>query len=210
MALVVEQPESIDGGGNFINKPGVYHCVVTAVDENPAKEDGTPIDMLKVGVSCLTGTNPEQKDRTFELKLWHPKPDDKNDMAKKKQTRFCLATSLLGQHQPGQRATVEPCDALGRQLVLKLTWQRVKAKDKDGKDVWIDSDQYVDLHFADIWHIDDPEVAKTGVVLDAASLKMIPAALRKAVPVSGGNGTVKTAPVGAVGSTRGGVDLSNV
>jgi hypothetical protein len=100
-------------------------------------------------------------------------------------------------------------------VVVKLAY-RQKKDEVTGQ--WVDTNR-VDLHYSDIWHVDDAEVAKTGVVLDADSLKMIPAALRKAVPVNGatvanGNGSVagavKTAPVNAVGSTRGGVDLSNV
>jgi hypothetical protein len=210
MGLVIEQPEELNSGGNFVNKPGVYHMLVISVDENPAKDDGTPLDMLKVGLSCLTGTNPDQKDRSFELKLWHPKPSDTNDMAKKKQTRFCLATCLIGHHQPGARVSVEPTDAVGRQLVCKLSWQRVNTKKQDdkGKDIWVDSDEYVELHYSDIWHVDDMDVAKiSGLTLDAASLAMIPSELRKPVTQAAAVGTSAVAPVS---STRSGVDLSAV
>jgi hypothetical protein len=64
MGYEIEQPESLGGdGGNYIDKPGTYHLVVTEVDENPATKDGAPIDALKISVQVLAGTNPEQKDR---------------------------------------------------------------------------------------------------------------------------------------------------
>lgn len=204
MGLVIEQPEELNSGGNFIDKPGVYHMLVVAVDENPAKDDGTPIDALQVSLSCLAGTDPSQKDRTFNMMLWHPKAGDSSDMPKKKQTRFCIATCLIGHHQPGVRVSVEPTDAVGRQLVCKLSW-RQKKDEATGK--WVDSDR-VDLHYSDIWHVDDLDVAKiSGLTLDAASLAMIPVELRKPVTQAA---TVATSAVAPVSSTRSGVDLSAV
>lgn len=208
MALVVDQPEQLDGGGNFIDKPGVYHLLVVAVDENPADKSGSPLDAeFKASVSVLAGSNPDQKDRSTEITFWKSK--EKGDQASKRITRFCLATCLIGQFQPGQRATVEPSDAVGRQIVAKFGWKQ-KKNDATGK--YEDTDR-VDLHYSDIWHVDDIEVAKTGLVLDAASLAMIPVELRKPVTHESqpGNGqVVGTSPVAPVSSARSGVDLSAV
>lgn len=210
MAMNFEQPEDIaGGGGNFVDKPGVYHMLVTDTDENPAKKDGSPLDAVKVSLSCLTGTNPEQKDRSFDLLMWAPE-EGGGEMPNKIRSRFALATCLIGHHQPKQKTSVETSDAIGRQLVCKLRW-RQKKDDVSGE--WKDTDR-LELSFADIWHVDDPEVAKTGIKLDQDSLAMIPAALRKPVTQAvkaGGNGVV-TNPAAAVTSTRGGatVDLSSV
>jgi hypothetical protein len=105
------------------------------------------------------------------------------------------------------RVSVEPTDAVGRQLVCKLSW-RQKKDEATGK--WVDSDR-VDLHYSDIWHVDDLDVAKiSGLTLDAASLAMIPVELRKPVTqVANGSG-VATSAVAPVSSTRSGVDLSAV
>lgn len=203
MALTVEQPDELGGGGNFIDKPGVYHLLVVAVDENPADKSGSPIDAeFKASVSVLAGTDPQQKDRSTDITFWKSK--EKGDQASKRITRFCLATCLIGQHQPGQRAIVEPSDAVGRQIVAKFGWKQ-KRDETTGK--YVDTDR-VDLHYSDIWHIDDLEVAKTGLVLDAKCIEAIPAQLRKVVAK---DVAVQTAPVNPVQSTRaGGVDLSAV
>lgn len=207
MGLVVEQPDELGGGGNFISKPGVYHLLVVDVDENPADKHGSPLDAdFKASVSVLSGTNADQKDKSTEITFWKPK--EKGDQASKRITRFCLATCLLNQHQPGQKATVEPRDAIGRQIVAKFGWKQ-KKNDLTGR--YEDTDR-VDLHYSDIWHVDDVEVTKIeGLKLDAAGLKMIPPELRKPVTnPPAGNGTVSTAAVDPVASTRGGVDLSAV
>ena len=171
MAWEIEQPESMTGGGgNFVDKPGLYHMLVTDVDEAPTDKDDKPLDGLKVTLAVLEG---EQKDRSFDLMLWKPK--EKDSMASKKLTAFCLATSLIGAHIPGQRTTVEPADAVGRQVCCKLAW-RQKKNETTGN--YEDTDR-VDLHYSDIWHVDDTNVAKNGVKLCADALGMIPPALRK-------------------------------
>lgn len=210
MAMQVDQPESLDSGGNFVDQPGTYHMLVTSVDENPAKQDGSPLDGVRVGLSVLSGPlNSNQKDRVFDLMMWNPKPEDTSDKSKKMQTRFCLATCLIGQHQPGQRVSVEPSEAVGRQLVIKMAWKQ-KKDDISGK--WVDTDR-IDVHFTDIWHVDDADALKAGVNLDHSALAMIPATLRKPVVTTPMNGNaVTTAPVGG-GSTRaaaGAVDLSAI
>ena len=204
MAMEIEQPESLEGtGGKFVDKPGTYHMLVTAVDENPATKDGNPIDALKVSLSVLDGTHADQKDRSFDLTLWNPKPEDTTDMSKKKQTRFCLATCLIGAHKPGEKTTVEPTDAVGRQLVAKLSFKQ-KKNEATGK--WEDSDR-VDLHYSDIWHVDDQEVAKNKVPLNKEALTLIASQLRKPLTNGAGSGsgaTVHTSPAALVGAVRGG------
>lgn len=213
MGLIVEQPDQLGGGGNFIDKPGVYHLLVVGIDENPADKHGQPMDAeFKCSVSVLAGTNPEQKDRSTDITFWKSK--EKGDQASKRITRFCLATCLIGQFQPGQKATVEPSDTVGRQIVAKFVWKQ-KLDPVTGK--YVDTDR-IDLHYSDIWHVDDPDVAKTGVVLDAACLANIPPELRKkqssvADVVNGtpADNAAATAAVNPVSSTRaGGVDLSAV
>lgn len=209
MGMTVEQPDELGGGGNFIDKPGVYHLLVVAVDENPADKQGQPLDAeLKVSVSVLAGTSPEQKDRSTEITLWKSK--EKGDQASKRITRFCLATCLIGQFQPGQKATVEPSDAVGRQIVAKFGWKQ-KQDPTTGK--YVDTDR-IDIHYSDIWHVDDVEVAKTGLVLDETCIANIPPELRKPVTSINQGGTSASPATGSVApvtSTRAaGVDLSAV
>lgn len=203
MGLTIEQPETLVGGGNYVDKPGVYHCLITEVDENPAYDDGTPINGIKISLQVLDGTDAAQKDRALDLTFWQSK--EKNDMNSRKLTAFCLATSLIGNHAQGQRTTVEPSDAKGRQVVCKLAWKRVK-NEATGK--YEESNNRVDLHYSDIWHVDDPAVAKANVPLSKECLALIPAQLRKAKPAS----APAVSPAALVNGTRSaaGVDLTDV
>jgi hypothetical protein len=198
MAMEIEQPDSVDGGGQFLEKAGTYHCLVTAVDENPTTREGEPLSGLKVNLTILAGTHADQKDKTFDLMLWSPNAGDSSDMPKKKQTRFCLATCLIGQHTPGQRVTIEPSDAVGRQIVAKFA-SKQKKNEATGK--WEDTDR-LDLHFADIWHVDDDAVKSNSVPLDQSALKLIPAQLRRSgsakLPPKSNPGTGSAVDVGDV------------
>lgn len=176
MGMTVEQPETL--GGKYVDKPGIYHAVLVGVDENPATREGQPLDGVQATFSMLSGTNPDQRDKSIDVMMWNPRPDDEEkakERARKVQTAFCLATCLIGQFQPGVKATVEPTDAIGRQVVLKLRW-RQKKNDTTGE--WEDTDR-LELSFSDIFHVDDEWVAKNHVPLDPAAIALIPAELRK-------------------------------
>lgn len=215
MALEIEQPDDLQSaGGNFVNQPGHYHMVVTEVDENPIKQDGTPLNGLKLSLSCLASTAAGQVEKTHELMLWNPSHTDTDDQRKKtnqKLTRFCLAVGLLGQHSPGQKATVEPSLARGRQLVIELAWKR-KFDEQTRK--WVDTD-HMDLKQANIWHIDDPEVSKNNWPLDQSMIADLPLELRKIPappvdPAAAGNAAAvaatTTATQAAPAAAAGGLD----
>jgi hypothetical protein len=205
MTLEIDQPESIEGGGNFVEMPGIYHAAVTGVDEEPVSNDGKPLSALKLTLSILAGTVPSQVGRTFSLTLWHPSDQDNSDMPKKKLTCFAIATNLLKEHVPGQRASIDPSAAMGQQLVLKLAPKR-KKNETTGQ--WEDTDR-LDLAYADIWHVDDEAVSKNSVPLDQASLNLIPATLRKARSVASSPAAAANATAGASAS-KGPVDLAAI
>lgn len=184
MGMVVEQPESLEtSGGKYVDKPGIYHAVVMGVDENPASNSGEALDAVQVSFSIITGTNPDQKDKSIDVMMWNPRPDDddKNkERARKVQAAFCLATCLIGQFQPGVRTTVEPKDAIGRQVVIKLRHQQ-KKNEETGK--WEDTER-IQLSFSDIYHVDHEWVEKNSVPLEKEALDLIPKSLRKLPPPS--------------------------
>lgn len=210
MSLEIDQPEELGGGGNFVDQPGVYHFLVAKVNENPADKNGNPLNGLDLTLTCLKSTANGQEGKSLNLMLWKPTADDNSDMPKKKLTRFCLATCLIGQHVPGQKAVVEPTDAVGRQLVAKLSW-RQKKNEQTGK--WEDTDR-VDLHYSDIWHIDDPDVSKNGWPLDEDAISMLPLELRKIPDPPAADKTVTPAavadPAAAVTAAAGSVDIDDV
>lgn len=150
-------PDTVDtGGGNWLDKPGTYHLVITAADEQPTKRNGEMMDAFRVTCQAIEGTVRDangftERDKTVDLTFWHPKLTDKNEglFARQKQARFFLATGLLTDGQLGSEVDINLEDCVGRQVIATL-------EERDG-----DSGRtFLDLHFADIWHIDDPAAAK--------------------------------------------------
>ena len=213
MAMTVEQPESLEGGGGkYLDKAGLYHFVVTGVDENPADKNSKPMDAVKVNCTVLAGTNPEQKDRTIDIILWNPSPDDSNEKRiqrrKQAQTAFCLATCLIGHFQPGVKVSVEPKDAIGRQVVAKI----VHAQKKNEQTGEYEDTKFFELCFSDIYHVDHEWVKKNNVPLDQAAIACIHKSLRKLPPASildGGSANGHANGNGAVVATAA-VDVGDV
>lgn len=165
MPYDVEMPESIDTGGGFLQEPGTYHLAVLNVNEQPQSKGCEMIDGFQVDLEVIAGPHAKKQK---EITLWNPKLTDKNggEMAKKKQARFCLAACILPEAKPGQKVTVDLQLAKGRQLVATLS-------QRDGSD----GKKYLDLNFADIWHVDDPAAPQCERNQDA--LKLLPKSLRR-------------------------------
>src|SRR5690606_19446811 len=100
--------------------------------------------------------------RKIDLTFWKPKLDQSEKsqaMDRRKNTAFCIATNLIDPNQLGQRLVVDLSKANGQQFIAELSPQ----KDADGKD----SDKFLQLHYANIYHVDDPEVASVPKSADA-------------------------------------------
>lgn len=167
MAIEMEMPESFDTGGAFLHEPGTYHLAVIEVDEAPTSRNGGALDGFRVDVEVLAG--PQAK-KQAELMFFAPKPTDKNggEMAKKKQGRFVVATGVAPAAKPGEKVTVELQLAKGRQLIATLS-QRESQTDPTKK--------FIDLNFADIWHVDDPSAPQCE--RNQAALGLLPKSLRR-------------------------------
>lgn len=187
----MDMPDDFDGQSNFLAEPGTYHVVVTAVDESPTAKNGTLIDGFRVEFAVLDGTVAGQKDKQFDLLFFKPKLTDKNngEFAKRKQARFAIATGILPKAEPGQRVTVDLEQAMGRQLVVELEHQKDQTTGQPTK--------FLQLAWANIYHVDDPAVAK--VPKDAVAIGLLPAELRKnpeefaRQPTGKGNGSPRQA-----------------
>ena len=173
MAFEMEMPESTDRGGSFLDQPGTYHFSVTAMDEQPSGNDGKLIDGFRVSCAVLAGTTAGQEKKEVDITFFNPKLSDKNngEFAKKKQARFVLAVGLLdGPRKGGERVTIDLQQAVGRQFIATMEERTFTKRDgSQGKSI--------DLHFADLWHVDDPEAA--AYPKNEAALKLLPASLRK-------------------------------
>ena len=155
-------------GGKFLTEPGTYHCLVTAVTENPTNPKGELIDnaAFRVDLAILEGTSPNQKDKVKDFVLFNPKPSDKNEgaFAKKRFDFFFLAAGLLTKQQieNKEKVSIDLQSAVGKQIVCKFQMD--------------DNDKYLELAFADIFHVDDPAVKE--VPKDKDSLAMLPPSQR--------------------------------
>lgn len=205
----MDMPDDFDGQSNFLAEPGTYHVVVTAVDESPTAKNGTLIDGFRVDFAVLDGTVAGQKDKQFDLLFFKPKLTDKNggEFAKRKQARFALATGILPRAEPGKRVTVDLQQAAGRQLVVEVEHQKDQQTGQPTK--------FIQLAWANLWHVDDPACAK--VPKDAIALALVPAELRKKpeefakkTAASHGNGAAKPSPTPMQSGPAGGVNLDDL
>ncbi len=175
----MEMPDSIDSG-DFVREPGTYHFAVLEVDEQPTSKAGQLLDGFRADVEVLAGPFAKKQ---AELMFFKPKLTDKNggEMAKRKQARFALATGIIPEAKPGERVTVDLSKAKGRQFIATLA-HRADQNDPNKK--------YIDLNFADIWHVDDPSAPKCE--LNQQALGLLPKSLRKtpeSFAAASGNGS---------------------
>lgn len=188
MSYEVDMPDSFEQDNTFLTEAGTYHFGILAVDEQPVSKAGQPLNGFRVSCSVLDGTVQGQAKREIDLLFFAPKPTDKNggEFAKRKIARFALATGILSDPKPGQRVTLDLQEAAGRQFIAEVEHQKDQASGQPTK--------FLQLAWANIWHVDDPEVRD--VPKSAQALALLPPELRrkpesfqKAEPaVRGGNG----------------------
>lgn len=151
-----EQEEMQQDGGNFLSQPGIYHAIITAVYEElaPPKRDGTqkPIEGFSAAFDILAGTVAGQEGKTINLTFFNGKLNSKDQgkFARKKQAAFLIASNVITPADLGQKIKIDLAKANGQQVVMKL--------EKDDENSTSDK-TYLQLSYADIWHVDDPRCA---------------------------------------------------
>lgn len=189
MPLDFESSPDASAGGAFLREPGTYHMIVVDSQEQATDKNGAPLGGFRVSGQVVTGTVPGQKGKQVDLLFFNPKPTDKNEgaFARKKQTRCLIALAKMHPGDVGKRLSIDlTADTTnGRQFVATL-------EKEEGKD-------YLRLHFADVFHVDDPEAA--GFPKDAALIGQMPAEWRlkpedfgQAGANGSGNGSPKSSP----------------
>ena len=151
-------PETLEtGGGNWLRTAGTYHLVITAAEENPTTKAGKIRDGFAATCQTLEGTVRDEndvfteRDKTVTLFFRNAQLTDKNEglFARQKQGKFFVATGLMTEEQVGQSLDIDLDDCIGRQVVATIETEA-------GDNGMV----FLDLHFCDIWHIDDPAAAK--------------------------------------------------
>lgn len=182
MAIEYKTGDDYSAGGKYLKTEGWFHLCVTDATDTVTKADGSLVAGAMFQVSCTVceGTAPACRDKLTDLTFFHPKPD-KPEFGMKKIDRALIALNVLKPEEKSKELSFEPSDLIGQQFIAHLEL------DQNGK--------YLQLAFADIFHVDDAEVAQ--FPRDEQMLSILPAECRRIGAVSGGQkpaSTPKPAP----------------
>lgn len=162
--------DDMGSGNTRVSKAGDYHMVIEDISEPAVKPDGSLIQNSLFGVTAkVFATNAAgQEDKEWRGVWFNPnlQAKDGGKFDRKKVDRFLLAVGLINPSDKGIEAEIDLGDAIGRQFLIRLEENQTK----DGKTV-------VQMKFADIYHVDDPEAAD--IPKSKEGLSMIPAELRR-------------------------------
>jgi hypothetical protein len=148
--VTMTMPTKVQGvGGGWLKCPdhiGTFLMQITQSMEQAVDSKQKPLDGWKSSLSVICGTVPGAEGLQFDLILWNPKPDDEKQWDLRKQAAYLIATGLCTEKQLGTPVSIELADATDRFVFVTL------GPNKDG--------DRLQLHYADIFHIDDPRAAK--------------------------------------------------
>jgi len=204
MAFEWDAPEDAEtGSGNWLKEPGTYHFIVTGVEEEPKDSNKNPLGGFRVNCQALAGTTKDQESRTFDIMFFNAKLTEKNEglFKRKQQARFFIATNILKDVHGQKGLKIDLQQATAQQAICTL-----EKGMKDGKETG-----YLQLAFANIWHVDDPDAASFPKC--EKSLKLIPASGRRkpeSFKKKNGDEDSGTAGSGAKPSPTSPVDLSSI
>lgn len=169
--MTMPEQSEMQAGGKFLKTPGIYHLLITEVDERPIDKSGAAVDGFKVKFDVLGGP---EAGKESDAMFFSPKSGDLKDAEGKKNWALYKRAALFiatGQAVYGEKsASIELQDAVDRQVVAEFQYDE---RDKDKPE----NQKFLQLHFANIYHVDDPAGAKA--VKDEKSLKLLPASLRR-------------------------------
>jgi hypothetical protein len=174
MKLPPIDPSALKGPSGFLDQPGTYHLLVENLKVGLNSKD-EPFNGTTVEVQCLGGSVAGQEQKKVSLTLWDidaSKPEDEQKQTVKRLWAFYIATNVL---QPAdmQSGDVDFDEklAIDNQLVVKLQHKQKKFVE-NGKAVWRDdpSSRFLEIAYADIFHVDDPDVASVPKNADAIAI----------------------------------------
>lgn len=148
MSYEFDAPEEYGGESPFLKQPGTYHFQVLNPEDGVSQE-GKPID----GFSCslVVVSDGDQEGKKINLTLFNPRESDKETaqrVGREKIANFFIACNLLDPNaSKGKRVSVNLGDAQMQQIVATFV-----PDDRNPK--------YLQLDYAAIFHVDDPEVEK--------------------------------------------------
>lgn len=142
------EQDELNAGANYLDVEGRHLLQITHVDEQPTSRDGKALAALKVSFSATAGPH---AGKTVDLFFYEPKLSSKDGgkWARNKRAAFAIAAGLIDESKLGQQVTIDVQGAVNRQVVAELEFGQENERGK----------KYLDLKFANIYHVDDPKVA---------------------------------------------------
>jgi hypothetical protein len=171
---MIKMPKKIGGtGASYVDKAGKYHCQVASVDESPTSKKGQAIDGFQVMLSVMHGP---ELGKHIELTLFNPNPtkeESSQEWSMKKQAAFIIAAGLaterdLAGDDEEKEVEIDLQAAKNRQILIEM---EVDKKSSTAER------QFVQLAWANIFHVDDPRVAKWEK--NVAGINVLPASMRR-------------------------------
>lgn len=185
--------DDMGSGNTRVSKAGDYHMVIEDISEPAVKPDGSLIQNSLFGVTAkVFATNAAgQEDKEWRGVWFNPnlQAKDGGKFDRKKVDRFLLAVGLINPSDKGIEAEIDLGDAIGRQFLIRLEENQTK----EGKTV-------LQMKFADIYHVDDPEAAD--IPKSQEGLSMIPPELRRIAKASRPGGPAAKATAKEVNKSR--------
>lgn len=176
MKVNAPKGEDLQGGGDSLRTPGTYHFLVTNVKSGLSSND-KPIDGFTAECKVLGGLADDksaQINKTLALAFFAPGLQDKPEQIARTErlnTAFFVATNCLDPKDLGKEdLEVDENIANGAQFVAKVVHKQ-KKETVDGKETWVDDLSVpVKIAYSDVFHVDDPAVAKIPLNKDAIGL----------------------------------------
>lgn len=157
MAMAFEAPEDLSSGdSNRLSEPGTYHLIITNVREGEGP-NGKPCDGFTFEADVLAGTTEGCHGKTVKETIFAPNfksSDDAQKMSRKKLAAFFIASDAMTPDQLGKSVNIELSEAVGKQIVAEF--DRQMEKDAQGK--YTVPTKYIQISYANIYHVDDPDV----------------------------------------------------
>lgn len=175
MKVSTPKGEQLSGESNYLKTPGTYHFLVTNVNVGVGPK-GTAIDGSTFECKVLAGLPDKGHAGEFvgkdcSITLFAPNmtsSEKAQGMTHRQNTAFFLATNCLQPADLGKEdLEINEELANGAQFVCRMA----TGQKQNDKGEYVDSaDAPLRVHFSDIWHVDDPAVAKIPKQADAIAL----------------------------------------
>lgn len=154
-----DAPQSMEsGGGNYLTQRGTYHVVITQVKSGEGPKGGA-IDGFTFDVDVLAGTSENCQGKVHSEVIFLPdmsKSEESQERSKQKIAAFGIAANLQTPEDLfANGINYDESEAIEEQMLIKFRFQQ-KKNDETGE--WEDT-KFLQISFADIFHVDDPEVA---------------------------------------------------